>query len=323
MNILIPNIGRRGYLVRYLKQTDKFDHKVFVSDCDNTASGLYGDNDGAYILPRPVDDEEAYVDALMRLCVKCGIHIIIPVIDPEIFILSKYREMFRTQDIFVSVSDEKVLDICYDKTKMNRFLNKYDFRFPRTYTSISAFMQEHENHRISFPVVIKPIFGSGSESTYIPSDSKELEALFRQGMMIQEFIEGTEYGIDVFNDLNSNPVRCVIKRKISMRSGETDKSEIIRNDRIQETILRLAKCLGHICNLDCDIIVKNDVIYIIDLNPRFGGGYPATHESGVDLLELVCMLACNESIGPDYSNKNTGMTVMKEIAVVTTKELIR
>lgn len=323
MNILIPNIGRRGYLVRYLKQTDKLDCKVFVSDCDNTASGLYGDNDGAYILPRPVDNEEAYIDALIQLCVKCGIHIIIPVIDPEILILSKYREMFRAQDIFVSVSDENVLNICYDKTKMNSFLNKHGFGFPRTYTSISAFMQEHENHRISFPVVIKPIFGSGSESTFIIKNTSELKALFHKGMMIQEYIGGSEYGIDVFNDLDSNPVRCVIKRKISMRSGETDKSQIVCDDHIQETLLHLAKCLGHICNLDCDIIVKNDMIYIIDLNPRFGGGYPATHESGVNLLELVCQLACNESIGSDYSNKNTGMTVMKEIGVVTTKDLIR
>ena len=323
MNILIPNIGRRGYLVRYLKQIKKYDCRVFVSDCDNTASGLYGNNDGAFILPKPVDNEEIYISALLQLCKKCEISVVIPVIDPEIFILSKYRDAFINENIFISVSDRSVLDICYDKFRMNSFLQEHGFYYPKTYESIQDFLSESEKDRISFPVIIKPIFGSGSESTYIIKTYEELSSLFHDGMMIQEFINGIEYGIDVFNDLNLNPVRCVVKRKISMRSGETDKSEIINNDRIRETILRLAECLGHICNLDCDIIVRNDKIYIIDLNPRFGGGYPATHESGINLLELVCRMSSKEVIAPDYSNENIGMTIMKEIGIVTTKELIK
>ena len=57
MNILITNIGRRGYLVDFIKENADFKGKVFVSDCDNTASGLYGTNDGFFILPKPVEND--------------------------------------------------------------------------------------------------------------------------------------------------------------------------------------------------------------------------------------------------------------------------
>ena len=322
MNLLIPNIGRRGYLVRYLKNTLGFDGKVFVSDCDNTASGLYGDNDGAFILPRPADDEEKYIDALSALCRKRGIGVIIPVIDPEISILSRYRDMLRKEEIFVSVSSADVLSVCYDKRNMNTFLRRHGFDFPATCYSVGEFETAYDRGQISFPVIIKPILGSGSVSTYRINTAEELRALFRDDMMIQEFIAGQEFGIDVFNNLEQTPVRCVVKKKLSMRSGETDKSVTVRDDAVQETAVRLASALGHICNLDCDVLVRDGRVYVIDLNPRFGGGYPATHEAGVNLLELVLQLAEGKPIAPDFNHYKTDLFVFKEVGIVSTRGII-
>ncbi len=322
MNILIPNIGRRGYLVQYLKQLNDHNIKVYVSDCNNTASGLYRNNDGAYILPKPVDNEEQYIDSLLSLCSELNIKIIIPVIDPEIFILSKYRDRFIANGVFISVSSSDVLNICYNKLEMNRFLSAYGFDFPRTYESVNDYESDLNRGLISFPAIIKPVFGSGSESTYKISDMNEAKALFHDGMIIQEFIEGQEYGIDIFNNIERKPVRCVIKNKISMRSGETDKSVTVSDPDIQTKAIKLGESLGHICNLDCDIIVKNKIIYFLDLNPRFGGGYPATHESGVNLLKLVIEMAYGKEILPVFNNYMTGIYTFKEISVVSTKELI-
>ena len=86
MNILITNIGRRGYLVDFIKENADFKGKVFVSDCDNTASGLYGTNDGFFILPKPVENEILYVKSLINVCKQNNIDAVLPVIDPEIYI---------------------------------------------------------------------------------------------------------------------------------------------------------------------------------------------------------------------------------------------
>lgn len=318
-NILITNIGRRGYLVKFIKDMPSFAGKVFVSDCDKTASGLYGCNNGHFILSRPVDNPEKYVEFLIDLCKEHDINIIIPVIDPEIDILSKYRNKFKDNNVFVAVSSKEVLEICYDKSRMNEFLTQNGFSVPKTYFTLKEYEDDFTNKKINFPIILKPVFGSGSVSTYKISSIDELRCLWAKGMMIQEFIDGQEYGIDTFNDLNGLPVRCVVKKKISMRSGETDKALIVKNEMIQKTIINLAIRLGHICNLDCDVLVKDNWVYVIDLNPRFGGGYPATHMSGENYLELIMKLASGGDLQEDFESYQAGILVMKEVSLVTTE----
>ncbi len=315
INVLISNIGRRGYLVGYLRNINGFNGKIFVSDCDKTASGLYTENDGYYILPKPVDNEEIYIDSLMEVCLKENIKVVIPVIDPEIYILSKYKNVFQQKEIVVLVSERKVLDICYNKLRMNTFLLQNGFNVPKTFQNIETFEYAYKNKEIEFPVIIKPVYGSGSVSTYKVESMDKLLALFDEEMIIQEFIPGVEYGIDVFNNFDKIPIRCVVKQKLAMRSGETDKALIVKNKEIQKTVISLAKNLGHIGNLDCDILNYKNRNYVIDLNPRFGGGYPATYEAGVDLLHLVLLLVCEEYITEDFECYEENIMVVKEVAI--------
>lgn len=315
MNILIPNIGRRGYLVKYIKSDSDFSGKVFVSDCDNTASGLYGINDGAFILPKPVDDEVTYIDALLRICLKYDIKIIIPVIDPEIYILSQYRDRFIEKGIFVSVSTKYVLDICYNKLRMNNFLQANNFDIPTTFDNIDDFLRAYRIGKIGLPVIVKPIYGSGSADTNVVKRVEDVNIYFHDGMIIQEFIEGQEYGADIFNNLKGEPIRCVIKKKISMRSGETDKSITKKNAVLQKKLINLGQSLNHICNLDCDFIYRDNKAYILDLNPRLGGGYPATHEAGVNLLKLTIELANGKNVNADFDDYQENLLIMKEVSV--------
>lgn len=319
MNVLITNIGRRGYLVRYLKQITEFGGKIYVSDCDDTASGLYGVNDGHFILPRPVDDEELYVHSLLKLCLRQEITVVIPVIDPEIYILSNYVEKFKQRGITIMVSSKNVLDICYNKIRMNHFLDQIGFLIPKTYTSLDEFVEGYEKKKIDFPVIVKPVYGSGSVSTFQVTSMRELVEVFSEEALIQEFIDGQEYGVDVFNDLTGKPLRCVVKKKLAMRSGETDKAQTVKDECIQKKMVALAQALGHIGNLDCDVIKQGERLYVIDLNPRFGGGYPATHESGVNLLAIILQLVQGKKVEADFENYIEGLLVMKEVSIVTKK----
>lgn len=315
MNVLITNVGRRGYLVDYLKESPSFNGKVYTSDCDETASGLYGNNDGHFILPKPVDDEQEYTHKLKKLCKQKDISIVIPVIDPEIFFLSKYRDEFLKEGINIIVSNHKVLDICYNKALMNDFLEENGFLVPYTYEKLEAFETDYKAGKTQFPVMLKPIYGSGSIETYKIENIESLKSLFHDGMMIQEFLAGDEYGVDVFNTFEFEPVRCVVKKKIAMRSGETDKALSVENKDIQKLILKLARVLGHIGNLDCDIIKTSRGLFVIDLNPRFGGGYPATHATGTNLISLLVDMVEGKKIEPDFDSYKKNLLVMKEIKI--------
>jgi len=316
-NIIITNIGRRGYLVEYIKEIPSFRGKVFVSDCDSTASGLYGNNDGRFILPRPVDNENLYVEKLTNLCLSQNIGIVIPVIDPEIFILSKYRDQMFEKGINVIVSDKRVLNICYDKMQMNGFLLENGFLVAKTYTTVGEFESDLNKGQIQFPVIVKPVYGSGSVDTNIVDNLDKLKSIFHEGLMIQEVLKGTEHGCDVFNTLDKEPIRCVIKKKISMRSGETDKSVTVDRKDLQQLGIELGKKLGHIGNLDFDVFDTEKGPYVIDMNPRFGGGYPATHAAGCNLLDILIRMCEGETIESDFDSYNKNLLVMKEIKVIT------
>lgn len=318
VNILITNIGRRGYLTDYLKRNPHFRGKVFASDCDSTASGLYGNNDGHFILVKPVEDERRYCDQLLDLCNKQDIKVVIPVIDPEIDILSRYRDEFWNHGIKVVVSDKRVLDICWNKLRMNDFLKECGVLYPNTYSEISSFEEALYRSEIDFPVIIKPIYGSGSVNTQIITDINQLRSCFKDGMMIQQFLSGAvEYGSDTFNSFSGDPLRVVVKRKISMRSGETDKAITVHKPEVLQLLLKISNELKHIGNLDTDILEYDGKLYVIDMNPRFGGGYPATHIAGVDLLDLIVQQMNGKTIQPLFDNYPPNLLVMKTIGTVS------
>ena len=305
VNILITNVGRRGYLVDYIKAIEDFEGKVFVSDCSNSASGLYGANDGFFILPKPIDDEKLYVERLTKLCQRYEISLVIPVIDPEISILAKYVDTMKKKGINVVVSSEKVLSICYNKLNMNNFLVDNGFEIPATYVNYDDLEAAIKNGKERFPVILKPVFGSGSEETYTINNLEQANSLYHNGLFFQEKLFGQEYGIDILNDLHKNPVRCTIKKKLLMRAGETDKAITIWDENLQNAALQLSRELGHIGNLDCDVMVSENKIYFLDLNPRIGGGYPITHVAGQDYISLLIQMYNGKKIIPCFNNYKT------------------
>jgi carbamoyl-phosphate synthase large subunit len=98
--------------------------------------------------------------------------------------------------------------------------------------------------------------------------------------LVQELLEGDEYGVDVLNDLEGTVLAVTVKRKLAMRSGETDKSVTAKVPEILELGRRTARALGHVGNLDMDVFLTPKGPAILELNPRFGGGYPGSHVAG-------------------------------------------
>ena len=106
--------------------------------------------------------------------------------------------------------------------------------------------------------------------------------------MIQEFMDGTEYGADVYIDTISGKVTSLfVKEKIKMRAGETDKSVSVKDEELFRTIVSFAEAAGFKGMIDIDIFKIGSVYYFSEVNPRFGGGYPHAYESGVNMPKQV------------------------------------
>ncbi|WP_184665030.1 ATP-grasp domain-containing protein [Texcoconibacillus texcoconensis] len=152
------------------------------------------------------------------------------------------------------------------------------------------FYSDVEAGYINYPVFIKPVKGSASISISKVNSKEEVELLFRRfdNLMIQEFMDGIEYGADVYIDLLSNePVSIFIKEKLKMRAGETDKSVSVKDEHLFELITDFVKVAGFKGIIDINVFKVNGEYYISEVNPRFGGGYPYAYECGVNVPEMI------------------------------------
>jgi len=305
MNILISTVGRRNYIVEYFKAALDGNGKVITTNSIADSAGMYA-ADVSYISPPIISP--AYIPFLLDICKKENISAILPLFDMDLSAIAFNKSKFVEAGVFPIISDYSVIEACFDKFKYPELLKTIDILTPKTYTSVGEVLEILENGKIKFPLVLKPRWGTGSVSTSVVYDREDLIYQYKKlsfglsetflecpvpegyinQMIIQEFIKGDEYGMDIINDLRGNYIQTFVKKKLGMRSGETDGAITLKNDDFEIIGYKIANMLKHIAILDVDfILTPESEVYIIDMNPRFGGGYPFTHQAGVNLPKAI------------------------------------
>ena len=155
----------------------------------------------------------------------------------------------------------------------------------KTYHTLAAFQEAIALQEIDFPVFVKPRNGSASIAVSRVESLPEVERLFDQseGLIVQEFLNGPELGVDVYVDLLSQEVTSIfIKEKLVMRAGETDKSRSVVRADVFELVGHVLEGTGLVGPLDFDVFDVDGTLYLSEINPRFGGGYPHAYECGIN-----------------------------------------
>lgn len=287
MNILILSAGTRNKIVQYFKKELKGNGRVIATDCSDLAPAIY-EADKYYIVPRI--DEIGYIETIIDICKKERIDTLISLIDPELSLISQNIEKFKQVNVKPIISDYDKIEMCFDKYQMYEFLIKNNFRTIKSYIDKEEFYKDFSGNRIEFPIFVKPVKGSASLNINKINSKEELEIIWKDSekLMIQEYMDGQEYGADVYIDMISNePVSIFVKKKIKMRAGETDKSISVKDEKLFELIKRFVKKAGFKGIIDIDIFEKNNKYYISEVNPRFGGGYPHAYECGVNVPKMI------------------------------------
>ena len=309
MNILITSVGRRTKLIEYFK--NHFD-KVIVTDAINLAPAIY-EADKYYLAPSIKSDR--YIEFLKDICKKENIKGILSLIDPELHLLSEYKEEFKNIGVSIIGSSKEVSEICFDKWKMYKFLKENKFRTAKTYIDMDEFKKELNKKQINFPIFIKPITGSASIGISKVENIETLELIWRlskEKMIIQEFMNGQEIGVDVYTDILTKEVVSIFtKEKINMRAGETDKAKSFKDKKLFDLIESFIKKLGTEGPVDIDVFKVNEEYYISEVNPRFGGGYPIAYESGERFPELIRNNLNNEKNKKIIGNYKENIIMLK------------
>lgn len=330
MNILITSAGRRGYIIKYFKDALK-EHggKVFAGNSSSLSTAFeYADE--SVITPMIYD--KAYIPFLLDFCIKNEIKVIISLFDIDLLILAQNERVFRGYGIKVIVSRESVIQICNDKWKTYRFCLENAIGVPKTYKALKEAQKALVSGELKFPVIVKPRWGMGSIGIFIADNEEELGILVRkcqkaiqttylryeavnkeETVLIQEMLKGDEFGVDVINNLEGCFCDSVIRKKYAMRAGETDCAVVIRNKNIELFAKKIGQALGHIANLDVDIFVNGDKILLLEMNARFGGGYPFSHMAGIDLPKAIIKWVMGIALEDELQVKSYGRVVQKDI----------
>lgn len=287
INILILSCGTRNKIIQYFKKELYNQGKVIATDCSNLAPALY-EADKYYIVPKM--NEEGYKEKILSICKENNIKAVLSLIDPELSLLAKNKVAFKDIGTLPIVSDYNKVEMCFDKYKMYQYLVQNNFKTAKSYINKEAFYEDIEKRKIGFPVFVKPVKGSASNNISKVISKDEIEMLFNRfdNLMIQEYIDGKEYGVDVYVDLITGEISGLfIKEKLKMRAGETDKSVSVRDDKLFNLIQKFVDKVGFKGVLDIDVFKRNDEYYISEVNPRFGGGYPHAYECDINFPKMI------------------------------------
>lgn len=330
MNVLITCAGRRGYLVEYFREAvAPFGGRVVTANSEFYAAGFLA-GDRRYLVPRI--DHPGYLPTLLKIVEEQKIGLVLSLFDVDLPLLAAARGQFRDIGAEVVVSDPETIEIAGDKWRMFEFLSAQGIRTPRSWLEPEAALAAVAAGEAPFPLFVKPRWGMGSVGIHRADDPAELRAAvstareevarsylklmapgrIADSVLIQEFVAGVEYGADVFNDLGGRHLATAVKRKISQRPEGADFAYTIKDEELDSLCVELSRVLGHRGNLDVDFIrPEGETAHVLEINARFGGGYPFSHLAGARFPSALVQMVRGDV--PDPGQVELGVHVMLDI----------
>ena len=313
MNLLILSPGRRVEIVEYFKETfHSAGRKVYTLDMSPYAPALYS-GDEFFRIDKDFNHLDRYINHILDICREKSVRVILTLIDPELVLLSDYKEKFEAQGIKLILSDLNFIKQTFDKFG---FYNTYKdtIKLVETVGSYEDALKKLNNGEWSYPLFAKLRDGSASIGIKKIATPNDFEGVKENKQYIyQPFIDGIEYGVDVYFDMISGDLVSVfMKKKIAMRAGETDKAVSVKSDKILEEIKKLKNIKGLYGPIDVDVFVSNDgEVFINEINPRFGGGHPHAYGCGVNFMKLILNNLEGRMNEPVFNNYKEGVMMLK------------
>ena len=296
--ILILSAGRRVELVKCFAAARNRLHiagSICAADAQADAPALQF-ADKKFIIPRIKD--EHYLETLKSIVETEHIRLIIPTIDTELEILAKNKHIFPRDCLVMA---DKCCEICCDKSLFARFLAENEIPAPKTFTVDEALKAA------KYPLFIKPAKGSSSINAFKVNNETELTffAQYVEQPVIQEFLDGAEYTIDVLCDFDGNILCAVSRRRLAVRSGEILKGTVEKKPVVLAAAEDLVAKMQPSGMITVQGILQEDTFKILEVNPRFGGGAPMSIKAGADFCEMLYRLLRKEKVSRFYAYRET------------------
>jgi len=304
MKILFTSPGRRVELIKIFRKTfsEEFsDVKLYGADMDETSPASYF-LDKVFRVPHEISNN--YAKRILEISVQYGINMVIPLIDPELVVLSKIRDEFEKNGIFIMVSSYERILIAIDKWRTYLFARNNNITVPKTY----SIMKKSDIDNVKLPAILKPRYGSASKGIVICDDSADLTHYIDKykdtEYIIQELLEGFEVTVDVFGLEDGSYLAGIQRRRLKVRAGEVERALTQKDENLDNIVRKVVQAYKPRGVINIQFIYNNDTeeYYLLEINPRFGGGYPLSYHAGANFPKLLldCYIKKKKTSRIDY-----------------------
>lgn len=304
MNVLITSAGRRVSLLQaFARAAGPRGGKVFAGDASGLAPALYL-ADGAFHLPSVTD--ERYVPQLLELVRKHRLGLIVPTIDPELEVLAEHAAVFAEAGCTALVSSPSFVELSGDKWLTHEAFAAHGVAVPQSWTA-----EEAVDAALPPELFLKPRDGSASRDTYHATPETLQTVLTRvENAIVQEKLSGPEITIDALLDFDGTPLHYVPRIRLRTMAGESIQGVTIAADEIRdwlEGLLEVAAQLGAHGPITLQAFLTPRGPVLIEVNPRFGGGFPLAYAAGGHYPEWLLALLHGERVEPRLGKYQKGL----------------
>jgi carbamoyl-phosphate synthase large subunit len=257
--------------------------ELLAADMDPWAAGLYLVPPEARTLV-PAGAAPDFTDTLLTRCETLDVDVVLPTVDAELRPLAHARDKFAAAGVMLLLAEAEALDIILDKyTLASRCTGVV--RVPRT----ELFGPAVDPGSWIYPVVVKPRTGSGSRGIHIIGSAAELAAMERSAaLIVQDFLPGEEYSVDVLADTSGHVIASVPRIRARVDSGVSVGGRTVHDPEVEYFGRAVAQATGvtFVANVQCKRD-RDGCPALLEVNPRMPGTLGLTIAAGVDMPRLA------------------------------------
>ncbi|HUS46381.1 MAG TPA: ATP-grasp domain-containing protein [Phycisphaerae bacterium] len=283
LNILLTGAGWRISLVEAFRRALadlSLKGRVLVAEQSPLAPAFHLADEG-FLVPLAADAH--HVEALLAICRRHKVGLVIPLADEDVEAASWAREQFTEAGARVLVSSPQVVEICRDRQRTFDFLKAVGLRTPEVLTYAEALAGR-------FPLAVNRRVASSARAQVVP-DRETLEECWaddRENVILTR-VDGDEFSVDVYAGLDGVPRVAVPREALELRGNAICKAKTVRHPEIihQSMVLAgaLRECVG-VISIRCFLSGGQDVT-IAGVSPHFDGGAALSIRAGADFPRWI------------------------------------
>jgi carbamoyl-phosphate synthase large subunit len=273
--------------IRGLRAQDELPVLLVGVDTSAHAAGLF-DCDRRYTVPR--FDDQHFLEAIERICRTESVDVLVPIGNFELERFAAVAVALRAElGVRVISNSPETVALARDKRASAEVVAQQGVAVPVVHDL-------RNKAELPLPVIVKPTTGAGSHGVSIVRQRADLDAaleLAGKTALIQEFIDGQEYTVDLVVAPEGKILAAAPRIRVEVRAGQSYKSVTVDAPDVEAAARKCASALGLTAQGNVQLIksAQNGRCYFVEVNAKFAAAMGLTIGAGLNIPLLYVKLA--------------------------------